>query len=123
MKKTLFLAPILLFGSFISNQEYGLMLYNNPRGISCAKCHGSKGKGELIATYIDDKTGKKQQLIAPNISNLTWKVFFNKIKYSKILKNGKFKVLNYSVMPKYDYLTDSEIKAIYDYITSKKEKK
>jgi argininosuccinate synthase len=37
--------------SFISNLEYGQMLYKNPRGIGCIKCHGDNGKGKLIATY------------------------------------------------------------------------
>jgi mono/diheme cytochrome c family protein len=117
MKLIFLILPIFLFSeSFISNLEYGNMLYNNPRGISCAKCHGKSGKGRVIATYINDKTGKKEKLIAPNITNISYEIFYNKVKNSKILKKGKFKTLNYSAMPKYNYLVDDEIKSIYDYL-------
>jgi hypothetical protein len=117
MKLILFILPIFLSAeSFISNLEYGKMLYNNPRGISCAKCHGKSGEGRIIAIYINDKTGKEEKLIAPNIAKVSYKIFFNKVKNSKILKNGKFKKLNYSFMPKYDYLTEDEVKSIYNYL-------
>jgi mono/diheme cytochrome c family protein len=117
MKLILLILPIFLFSeSFISNLEYGKMLYNNPRGISCAKCHGENGKGRIIATYIDDKTGNKEKLIAPNITNISYEIFYNRVKNSKILKKGKFKTLNYSAMPKYNYLVDEEIKSIYNYL-------
>jgi mono/diheme cytochrome c family protein len=117
MKLIFLILPIFLFSeSFISNLEYGQMLYNKPRGISCAKCHGESGEGREIATYINDKTGKKEKLIAPNITNISYIIFYNKVKNSKILKKGKFKTLNYSAMPKYNYLVDDEIKSIYDYL-------
>ena len=117
MKIVYFLIPIFLFSEdFITNLEYGKMLYNNPRGIGCIKCHGKKAKGRIIAKYIDDKSGEEKILKAPDISKVSWKVFYYRIKYSKILKNNKFKTLNYSAMPKYDYLMDDEIQAIYNYI-------
>ena len=117
MKKLLLFLPLFLFSEdFISNLEYGEMLYKNPRGIGCIKCHNKNAKGKIIATYIDDKTGEKKEIIAPNIKKVSWKVFYSRLKYSKVLKKGKFKKINYSVMPKYDYLVDSEIKAIYNYI-------
>jgi len=112
----LFLPLFLLSEDFISNLEYGAMLYKNPRGIGCIKCHAKNAKGKVIATYIEDKTGKTKAIIAPNIKKVSYKVFYNRLKYSKVLKKGKFRVINYSVMPKYDYLVDSEIKAIYRYI-------
>jgi mono/diheme cytochrome c family protein len=116
MKRVIFI-PILLFSQdFITNLEYGKMLYNNPRGIGCIKCHNNNAKGKVIATYRDK--GEKKELVAPNISNVKWNIFFNRLKYSKILKNGKFKTLYYSAMPRYNYLTNSEIKAIYNYIRS-----
>jgi len=117
MKKLLLFLPLFLLSEdFISNYEYGAMLYKNPRGIGCIKCHGSDAKGKIIATYIDDKTGQKKSIIAPNIKKISWEVFYQRVKNSKVLKKGKFKTLNYSVMPKYDYLVDSEIKTIYNYI-------
>jgi hypothetical protein len=117
MKKILLFLPLILLGEdFISNLEYGKMLYTNPRGIGCIKCHGNDAKGKVIATYIDDKTGEKKEIIAPNIQKVPWIVFYQRLKNSKVLKKGKFKPLNYSVMPKYDYLVDNEIKAIYNYI-------
>jgi hypothetical protein len=120
MRLILLILPIFLFSeSFISNFEYGKMLYNNPRGISCAKCHNNDGKGKIIATYIDDKTGKVEKLIAPDITKISYKIFLKRVKYSQILKKGKFRILNYSVMPKYDYLTEGEVKSIYNYLHHK----
>jgi len=118
MKLIFLIFPIFLLAdeSFISNLEYGEMLYKNPRGIGCIKCHGTNGKGKLIATYTNDKTGQKEKLIAPDITKISYKIFYNKIKYSKVLKKGKFRVLNYSAMPKYNYLVDDEIKSIYNYL-------
>ena len=117
MRIILLFLPLFLFSEdFISNYEYGAMLYKNPRGIGCIKCHGKNAEGKIIATYIDDKTGEQKQIVAPNIQKISWKIFYERLKHSKILKKGKFKTLNYSVMPKYNYLMDSEIKAIYHYI-------
>jgi mono/diheme cytochrome c family protein len=121
----LFLPLFLLADGFISKMEYSEMLYNNPRGISCAKCHGKDGKGSVIATYINDKTGKMEKLVVPDITKLSYKIFYMRLKYSKILKKGRFRTINYSAMPKYDYLVDDEIKSLYDYlhIYNKKDKK
>jgi len=117
MRIILLFIPLFLFSEdFISTYEYGAMLYKNPRGIGCIKCHGKDAEGKIIATYIDDETGEKKQIIAPNIKKVSWEVFYQRLKYSKVLKKGKFRKLNYSIMPKYDYLVDSEIKAIYKYI-------
>jgi len=116
MKKILLFLPLFLFSEdFISNLEYGEMLYKNPRGIGCIKCHGKNATGKVIATYRDNDN-KEKKIIAPNIKKVSYKVFYERVKNSKILKNGKFKKINYSVMPKYEYLVDSEIKAIYNYI-------
>jgi len=118
MKKILLFLPILLFSEdFISNFEYGKMLYKNPRGIGCIKCHGADAKGKEIASYTKDKDSTiLVKVIAPNIKNVDWVVFYNRLKFSKILKKGKFRTLNYGYMPKYNYLVDSEIKAIFNYI-------
>jgi len=99
------LLPIFLYcESFINKFEYGEMLYNNPRGISCSKCHGEHGEGRVLATYIHKK--KVNQVVAPMIVNLS----FGEMKKS----------LNYTrnfFMPKY-YLTDSEIDAITTFLKS-----
>ncbi len=41
---------VTIFGAdFITKTEYAKMLYLNPRGIGCDKCHGAKGEGSLIS--------------------------------------------------------------------------
>ena len=100
MKKELF--SIFIFASilcsqekadFIDDLEYGKRLYEDPRGISCQKCHGAKGEGGIIATYRSK--GHLKELIAPPINNLTAENFAKNTNKSK------------GVMPKY-YLTEKE---------------
>ena len=109
--RLILLLPLLLFAKdwFITTLEYGKMLYNNPRGISCAKCHGKNAKGKIIAKYYIIKNNKKVSKIikTPNIQNITFNKFQNKLFHKKL-----------SIMPKYDYLTKEEINAIYIYIKS-----
>jgi mono/diheme cytochrome c family protein len=101
-----FFLPLLIYGEdFISDYEYGGMLYENPRGVSCSKCHGKDGKGELIATYKED--GVQKELKGPDITQTN---LANMIKSV----NGF-----HAVMPTYS-LTDEEINAIYKYIVIKK---
>ncbi|NPA55449.1 MAG: cytochrome c [Epsilonproteobacteria bacterium] len=109
----------LLSTDFITNLEYGKMLYQNPRGIGCIKCHAKYGHGRLVAKYRD-KNGNLVKLVAPDITKTKWETFYVRLKYSKIFKNHKLKKINYSFMPKYDYLVDEEIQAIYHYLHSKK---
>ncbi len=102
MKGALFFIPFLLFGeSFITQMEYASLLYKNPRGIGCHKCHGLKGEGKIISPYIDK--GKKKFFKAPAINKLTYEKFYNKLNQSLI------------GMPKY-YLIEDEIKALYFYL-------
>jgi len=108
---------------FITNYEYGKMLYNNPRGISCAKCHGPKGKGKVITSFINKKEKKIIIKTLPfkklNFEKLK-KALFHQIKIKPIIKKEPQSPLRYfNIMPKYDYLTDDEIKAILLYLTSK----
>ena len=107
--RLILLLPILLFSKnwFITKLEYGKMLYNNPRGISCAKCHGEDARGKIIAKYYITKNNKKILKIikAPNIQNITFEKFKSKLFHK-----------NLSIMPRYNYLTDKEINAIYLYI-------
>jgi mono/diheme cytochrome c family protein len=95
---------------FITNLEYGKMLYNNPRGISCAKCHGKNGEGKIVTYYY--KKGKKIYIKAPNIQNID----LNTLKKALF---HKYKPKN-PIMPIYNYLTDEEIEAILLYLRSKK---
>ncbi len=87
---------------FISEFEYGQMLYKDPRGVSCASCHGKVGDGSFIASYID-KEGKKREFYGPDIRGLSLEQF-----KQSISAGGK-------IMPKY-YLTNKESEAIYKYI-------
>lgn len=107
MKKLYFLLlsllTPLLFGveDFITDFEYGQMLYKNPRGISCATCHGIKGEGRAIVSYRED--GENITIKGADIRNHT-------------LSDIKATVdRNHPVMPKY-YLTREEVSAIYHYI-------
>ena len=108
---------------FITNLEYGKMLYNNPRGISCAKCHGIKGEGKIITSFINKK-GEKKIIKTLPLKNLTFeklkKALFHKFNLKQIRHKYPNSPLIYiDIMPKYDYLTDNEIKAILLYLKSK----
>lgn len=48
-------AKDIINNSFITEYEYGAMLYENPRGIGCNKCHGDGDKSLVIAKYKDKK--------------------------------------------------------------------
>ncbi len=115
MRFLVLLFPFILFGesSFITQMEYSSLLYKNPRGIGCHKCHGLKGEGKLIATYTDTKKVKegekvykikvKKEFRAPAINKLDYKTFHDSL--TKTVRG----------MPKY-YLTEGEIKALYFYL-------
>jgi len=106
MKQLLLLLPFLLLANedFISHYEYGEMLYSQPRGVSCVECHGESGEGRVIVEFRDIH-GKKV-LRGPDIRKESLAAMVNSVNsYHKI-------------MPRY-YLTDEEIKAIYDYLQEK----
>jgi hypothetical protein len=109
IKRLLVFVPLLLGASedFISHYEYGQMLYNNPRGVSCAQCHGENGEGCVIVSF-KDVNGKEKVIKGLDIRDKTLSVM---IKSSDIY---------HEVMPRY-YLTNEEIKAIYDYLQKKNE--
>jgi len=108
MKQLLLLLPLLLNANedFISHYEYGEMLYNNPRGVSCSRCHGQKGEGQVIVKY-EDEEGKKV-IEGSDIRQKTFLEMTNSLN------------TYHMIMPRY-YLTDEEVKAIYDYIQKKNE--
>ncbi len=107
---SLFLSFLYANDSFITNMEYAKMLYKNPRGIGCDKCHGLKGKGKTIAKYKDK--GQIKYLKAPDITNVDEELFLKTF----------FK--RHKIMPKY-FLTYQEINTLYMYIKNinKKTKK
>jgi len=86
---------------FISEFEYGQMLYQNPRGVSCVPCHGDRGEGALIARYKEQ--GRSVELRGPDIRQAD----IEQIRAAVSRGPG--------VMPRY-FLTDEEIKALYSYI-------
>ena len=102
------LLPLMLWGQedFISHYEYGEMLYANPRGVSCAQCHGKDAEGKTIVEYRD--IHGKQALKGADIRKKT-------VDEMIIAVNSYHKI-----MPRY-YLTDEEVKAIFDYLQKKNE--
>jgi len=92
---------------FITKNEYAKMLYQNPRGIGCDKCHGGSGEGLVIAKYKERNKQKElvsKELVAPRINNLDFQTFKNSF------TNPKNRI-----MPSY-FLTDEEAKLLYEYI-------
>lgn len=99
-----------IFGAdFITKTEYAKMLYLNPRGIGCDKCHGAKGDGSLISKYkhFDKKANKTvdDELRAPKINDIDFESFKAALTKPK------------GVMPSY-FLTDEETTILYEYITN-----
>jgi len=92
---------------FITDFEYGQMLYKNPRGIGCIKCHGENGDKKFIAQYKSKNETIK--IYAPKINNLTLKKFKTVLTSKRSSK---------SIMPTY-FLTLDEIQSIHLYITNK----
>ena len=101
---------VAIFGAdFITKTEYAKMLYLNPRGIGCDKCHGANGEGSLISKYkhFDKKTNKTvdDELRAPKINDIDFESFKAALTKPK------------GVMPSY-FLTDEETTILYEYITN-----
>jgi len=106
LKGLILFLPILLSSSedFISPYEYGQMLYNNPRGVSCMQCHGESGEGRVIVRYKDE-VGEKI-IKGADIRHKTLKEMIKAV-------NSYHKV-----MPRY-YLTNKEVKIMYEYLQKK----
>ncbi len=126
MRLILLLLPIFLLSnennrteSFLSDIEYGEMLYNNPRGIPCSKCHGKQGKGgHKIAKYYD-KYSNPKILKGADITKYTLKEL--EASLSNRFRDKKNHRVRHKIMPIY-YLTYEEIRAIYLYLKSVKKK-
>jgi len=104
----------LIDNSFITKFEYGAMLYENPRGIGCVKCHRKGDKPVIIAKYKEkDKKTKKlieRSIIAPAINNVSFEIFIDKMRADKTESK---------IMPTY-FLTDEELKSLFYYIKNLK---
>ncbi len=118
--------------SFITKYEYGKMLFNNPRGIGCNRCHGDDARGRKIVEFKHQTEGENKKiyncsLVAPDIKEIEYEIFYTKVN-SKKNTNIKFekeqvcdKLIHYAnVMPTY-FLVEEEIEAIYYYIKNLKE--
>ncbi len=92
---------------FITKMEYAKMLYSNPRGIGCNKCHGEKGEGTIISQYTSKN--KRYILEAPDITNVPKERFFHAL------------TSQHKVMPTY-FLTWQEIDSLYYYVSSEVKK-
>ncbi len=92
---------------FITNYEYGQMLYKNPRGIGCIKCHGESGNSKFISSYLHKD--KEYKITSPKINNLSLSKFIKVLKKTSTSK---------AIMPTY-FLTNDEMKQIHFYITNK----
>ena len=97
-----FLLSLIHSEDFISEYEYGQMLYKDPRGVSCASCHGTVGESTFIASFKNEDNSSRD-FYSPDIRDLDLKSF------KKALDRGG------RIMPKY-YLTDKEVEAIYKYV-------
>jgi hypothetical protein len=112
--------------SFITKYEYGKMLYHNPRGISCAKCHGNDAKGMIIARFKHKTKKAVYNCVAQShdITNIGFEKFKAKLDPDIDVQKPKFnkeqvceKMIYGNTMPKY-FLTKDELESIYYYITN-----
>lgn len=114
--------------SFITPYEYGKMLFQSPRGISCVKCHGENGQGKKIATFTHTNSKKKKKysctIKTPDITNIDYQTFLQvldpklekpKKKFDKTQVCAKLTYGN--SMPTY-FLTKEELKSIHFYLTN-----
>jgi len=114
MREKLLLIMIVLlpvssaFSDFITKDEYAQMLYQNPRGIGCDKCHGAEGEGLVLSSYVN-KNGDTVDIAAPAINDIPIKRF-----YKSFEKKSK-------LMPIY-FLTDKEKAYLYYYLTKNPKK-
>lgn len=104
----IFIIVSLVADSFITKEEYARMLYKNPRGIGCNKCHGNNGKGLILGRY-KDKKGKTITIKAPDITTLSFEKFKSALIGTK-----------HRLMPHY-FLTVKEIRVLYYYLHRKKQ--
>ena len=105
--------------SFLSLLEYGKMLYKNPRGISCSKCHGKRGKGGTKIAKYYDKNKNIKLLKSINITHYSLQDLTASLS-NQYRENGRRK--KHRIMPMY-YLTKDEILAIFTYLKEQNKRK
>ena len=93
----------IMGGSFISDKEYGAMLFTSPRGVSCKNCHNENLQNKELSSYQIKE--KKYIIKIPKVKSITLKKLKNAL-------NGK------SIMPSY-YFTDKELEALWAYLKQK----
>ncbi len=133
IKLFLLITTTLLFGqngfdnSFITQYEYGKMLYENPRGISCTKCHGGDAKGLVIETFKHTRNKKEYicSLKSPDITKISYEDFKVVMDPALERKKKKFekdqvceKLTYRNSMPTY-FLTPEELSSIHFYLTNR----
>lgn len=101
---------IVKANDFLTEFEYAQMLYNEPRGVSCSKCHGARGNRKVSIPYTayyvkrDRLTSKNKKIKIKEIFRLSFSEFENSMLRKK-----------YMFMPKYK-LSKLEIKSIYYFL-------
>jgi len=73
--------------SFLSNDEYAKMLYENPRGIGCNKCHGKKGEGMVISRY--KHKGEDRVLETKEINSMNFDEFSAALENKKSIMTNR----------------------------------
>jgi hypothetical protein len=89
--------------NFLTLFEYSKMLYNNPKGISCVTCHGSRGERRHYIKYFHERKGRDVQITFSPLYEMPYK------KFKKAL------IENRRLMPKY-ILSEPEVKSLYYYV-------
>jgi hypothetical protein len=121
-----FLVKKKLDNSFITKYEYGKMLYNNPRGVSCKKCHGNNAKGIKISSFVHTYKNVKYNcdVKSSDITDVSRELFIEKLDRNTKVNRVNFSKLDIcnrliygNTMPEY-FLTNNEINSIYFYITN-----
>ncbi len=92
-------------GGFLTEFEYAQMLYKEPRGISCVRCHGEKGEQVFQIDYVAFYKQREYQkeIVVDPIHLLPFEKF-----RAGVMRSGRF-------MPTYR-LSNFEIKTIYRYL-------
>ena len=103
------------------------MLYKNPRGISCNKCHGDNAKGKVISTFKHTRRDKNYTCVikSSDITNIGFELFKSTLDPALEKPKRKFdktqicaKLTYGNSMPTY-FLTNEELTSIYFYLTNK----
>lgn len=98
----LFFCQIFYAKDFLTKYEYAKLLYTEPQGVGCDKCHGIYGEGVFLGSY-HNKKGIEVIVHTKPIYNLSKEEFITKMNQEQIF------------MPKYS-LSKDELVLIYEYL-------